>query len=74
MAKKKTNADKALDRAAKLIQAQLETLPSAAAVRKVKELQQMATKAYRSSKNGTKRQAHQTGATHLSDRSRARIA
>jgi hypothetical protein len=42
MAKSKTERDKAIDRAAELIQAQLDTLPVAIAKKKVKELQALA--------------------------------
>jgi hypothetical protein len=44
MAKKKTELDKAVDRAAKLIQAQLDTLQVDVAKKKVKELQEIAAK------------------------------
>ncbi len=74
MAKKKTQSDKALDRAAELLQAQLDKLPPEVAARKVKELRQMAAKAYRPAKTERERQAQRTAATHLSSRSRAKIA
>ena len=74
MAKKKTQSDKALDRAAELVQAQLDTLPSEVAARKVNELRQMAAKAYRPAKTERERQARRTGAIRLSSRSRAKIA
>ena len=48
MAKKKTELDKVLDQAAKLIQAQLDTLSPEIAERKAKELHQMAAKVSRS--------------------------
>jgi hypothetical protein len=74
MAKKKTQSDKALDRASELIQDQLDTLPSKVAARKVKELRQMAAKADRPAKTERERQAQRTGAIRLSSRSRAKIA
>jgi len=74
MAKKKSESAKALDRAAKLIQTQLNTLPSEVAAQKVKELAEMAAKAYRSAKSGTGRRAQRTEAIHLSRRSHAKIA
>jgi hypothetical protein len=42
MAKKKTGLEKAVEGAAKLIQAQLDTLPVEVAKKKVKELQDVA--------------------------------
>jgi hypothetical protein len=74
MAKKKTELDKAVDRAAKLIQAQLDTLPVEVAQKKVKELQEIAAKAYRSAKSGRARPSRRTGAIRLSNRSRAKTA
>jgi hypothetical protein len=74
MAKKKTELDKAVDRAAKLIQAQLDTLPAEVAREKVKELEAIAAKAYRTAKSGTGRPTQRTGAIRLSARSRARTA
>jgi hypothetical protein len=72
MAKKKTELERVADRAAKIIQAQLDTLPVDVAKKKVKELEQIAAKAYRNAKSGTGRQAQRTGAIRLSTRSRAR--
>ena len=42
MAKKKTELDKAVDRAARLIRAQLDTLPLAVATKKLNELHDIA--------------------------------
>jgi hypothetical protein len=74
MAKKKTELDKAVDRAAKLIQAQLDTLPVEVAKKKVQELQAIAAKAYRSAKTGKARPSRRTAAIRLSTRSRAKTA
>jgi hypothetical protein len=74
MAKKKTELDKAVERAAKLIQAQLDTLPVEVAKKKVKELQEIAAKAYRSAKTGRARPSRRTAAIRLSTRSRAKTA
>jgi hypothetical protein len=74
MAKKKTELDRVVDRAAKIIQAQLDTLTADAAKKKVKELELIASKAYRNAKTGTGRPVQRTGAIRLSARSRARIA
>jgi hypothetical protein len=72
MAKKKSELDKAVDRAAKLIQGQLDALPIEVANKKVKELQEIAAKAYRTAKSGRGRQSRRTGAIRLSARSRAK--
>jgi len=74
MAKKKTELDKAVERAAKLIQAQLDTLPVEIAKKKVKELQEIAAKAYRSAKSGGPQPSRRTAAIRLSTRSRAKTA
>jgi hypothetical protein len=74
MAKKKTELDKAVDRAAKLIQAQLDRLPVEVAKKKVKELQEIAAKAYRSAKIGRGRPSRRTEGIRLSTRSRAKTA
>lgn len=74
MAKKKSQLDQAVDRAAKLIQAQLDTLPLAVAKKKVKELQEIAAKSYRAAKTGRGRQSRRTAAIRLSARSRAKTA
>jgi hypothetical protein len=74
MAKKQTATEKALDRAAELIQAQLDTLAPGVAARKVKELQQIAAKASRPAKTERGRPTRRTGAIRLSSRSRAKIA
>lgn len=74
MARKKTQLDKAAERAADLILAQLDTLPVEVAKKKMKDLRQMAAKAYRSSKLGTARQPRRTRATRPSTRSHARTA
>jgi len=50
MAKKKTELDKAVDRAAKLIQSQVDTLPTEAAKKKLRELEAIAAKAYRTAR------------------------
>jgi len=74
MAKQKTELEKAVDHAAKLIQAQLNTLPVDVAKKKVKELQEIATRAYRSAKSGRARPSRRTAAIRLSNRSRAKTA
>ena len=74
MAKIKTELDKAVDRAAKLIQAQLDNLPVEVARKKVRELQEIAAKAYRSAESGSARPSRRTGAIPLSNRSRAKTA
>jgi hypothetical protein len=73
MPKKRANFEKALDKAARMIQAQLDTLPRALARKKVKELGKIASKAYRS-KSGTSGRARRTRAIRLSSRSRAKTA
>jgi len=72
MAKKKIEFDKAVERAARIIQEQLETLPVEVAKEKRKELHAMAIKASRAAKNGKRSRLQRTGATRLSARSRAK--
>ena len=75
MGKKSTNFEKTLDRAAKKIQAQLDTLSPTLAAKKVKELSEIAAKNYLShSKSGTGGQARRSRAIRLSGRSRAKTA
>jgi uncharacterized protein with von Willebrand factor type A (vWA) domain len=75
MTKKKANFEKTLDKAARMIQAQLDTLRPAVAAKKVKELGEIATRSDRSrSKNGTSGQARRNRAIRLSSRSHAKTA
>jgi hypothetical protein len=74
MAKKKTEFDKAVERAAKIILDQLNTLPPQVAKQKRRELEQMAAKASRAAKNGRRSRLERTQATRLSARSRAKTA
>jgi hypothetical protein len=50
--RKRTELDKAVERTARIIQDQLDTLPPEVAKRKVRELRQMAAKVYRAAKSG----------------------
>jgi hypothetical protein len=59
MAKKKTEFDKAVGRAARIILDQLSTLPPETAKQKRLELEQMALKASRAAKNGKHSRLHQ---------------
>ncbi|MGA8872643.1 MAG: hypothetical protein WA434_06115 [Candidatus Acidiferrales bacterium] len=59
MAKKKTELDKAVERAAKIILDQLSTLPPETAKQKRLELEQMAVKASHAAKNGKHSRFHQ---------------
>jgi len=74
MAKKKTELDKAVDRSVELIQAQLASLPVEVAKKKLKELEQIAARAYRRAKSEKDRPSRRTAAIRLSGRSRAKTA
>jgi hypothetical protein len=75
MTKKKANFEKTLDKAARMIQAQLDTLSAEMAAKKVRELSEIASKNYRPhSKTGTSGQARRNRAIRLSSRSRAKTA
>jgi hypothetical protein len=74
MAKKKSELDKAVDRSVELIQAQLDTLPVDVAKKKLKELEEIAAKAYRRANSGKGRPSRRTAAIRLSTRSRAKTA
>ncbi len=66
MAEKKTEFDKAVERAARIILDQLSTLPPKTPKQKRLELEQMALKASRAAKNGKCSRLQRTGATCLS--------
>ena len=74
MAKKKSEFDKAVERAARIILDQLSTLPPEIAKQKRLELEQMAVKASRAAKNGKRSRLQRTRATRPSARSRAKTA
>jgi hypothetical protein len=74
MAKKKTEFDKAVGRAARIILDELSTLPPETAKQKRLELEQMALKASRAAKNGKRSRQQRTSATRPSTRSRAKTA
>lgn len=60
MAEKKTEFEKAVERAAKLILDQLNTLPPQVIKQKRRELEQMAAKASRAAKNGKRSRLERT--------------
>lgn len=74
MAKKKTEFDKAVGRAARIILDQLSTLPAETAKQKRLALEQMALNASRAAKNGKRSRLQRTRATRPSTRSRAKTA
>ncbi len=74
MATKKSKIDKAVESVAKIIQAQFDTLPPAAAKAKRKELHQLAIRVSRSSSHGKSSRSAQSGDLRPLSRSRAKNA
>jgi hypothetical protein len=70
----KSRFDKAVEKAAKIIQAQLDTLPADLAKSKRQELSRLALSASRAVKNGKRSPLRQTSAIRPSSRSRAKTA
>jgi len=70
----KSRFDKAVAKAAKIIQAQLDTLPAGLAKSKRQELSSLALSASRAAKNGKRSPLRQTSAIRPSSRSRAKTA
>jgi len=74
MAKKKTELDKAAEKLATIILAQLDTLPPDVAKAKRKEFHQMAVRASRAAKTGKPSRLRRNAVIRPSTRSRAKTA
>jgi len=70
----KSKLDRAVEKAAKIIQAQLDTLPAELAKAKRRELSRMAITASHAAKNGKRSRLRRTSAIRPSSRSRAKTA